>query len=150
GNPFGRYYGEILRNEGLNLFTVTDISLVTATTLNAYDVVILGEMPLTAAQVTMFSDWVTAGGNLIAMRPDKQLASLLGLTDASATRANQYLLMDTSGAAAGLVNQTIQYHGTADLYTLSGATAVATLYSNATTATGNPAVTLRLVGSNGG
>ena len=39
---------------------------------------------------------------------------------------------------------TIQYHGTADRYTLNGATAVATLYSNATTATTNPAVTLRV------
>ena len=43
---------------------------------------ILGEAPLTAAQVTMFTNWVTGGGNLIAMRPDKQLAGLLGLTDA--------------------------------------------------------------------
>ncbi len=149
-NPFGRYYGEILRNEGLNLFTVTDISLVTPSGLTAYDVVILGEMPLTAGQVSMFTSWVNAGGNLIAMRPDKQLAGLLGLTDAGGTRANQYLLMDTAGAAAGLVNQTIQYHGTADLYTLSGATAVATLYSTATTATVNPAVTMRTVGASGG
>ena len=44
----------------------------------------------------------------------------------------------------------MQYHGTADRYTLNGATAVATLYSNATTATPNPAVTLRSVGSSGG
>ena len=36
---------------------------------------------------------------------------------------------------AGIVNQTMQFHGTADRYTLNGATAVATLYSNATTAT---------------
>ena len=56
---------------------------VTATVLASYDVVILGEMPLTTTQVTMFSNWVTAGGNLIAMRPDKKLASLLGLTDAA-------------------------------------------------------------------
>ena len=27
----------------------------------------------------MFTNWVTAGGNLIAMRPDKKLAGLLGL-----------------------------------------------------------------------
>ena len=47
----------------------------------------------------------------------------------------------------GLVDQTIQFHGAADLYTLNGATAIATLYSNATTATTNPAVTLRSVGS---
>ena len=29
----------------------------------------------------MLTDWVTAGGNLIALRPDKKLAGLLGLTD---------------------------------------------------------------------
>ena len=63
--------------------------LVTATTLADYDVVILGEMPLTPTQVTMFTNWVTAGGNLIAMRPDKQLAALLGLTDAATTLARR-------------------------------------------------------------
>ena len=30
GNPFGRYYAEILRNEGFNEFAVTDISAVTS------------------------------------------------------------------------------------------------------------------------
>ena len=44
----------------------------------------------------------------------------------------------------------MQFHGTADRYTLSGATAVATLYLDATTATANPAVTLRSVGTSGG
>ena len=78
----------------------------------------------------MFSDWVTAGGNLIAMRPDKQLAGLLGLTDAASTRADAYLLVNTaSGPGVGIVNETIQYHGAADLYTLNGATSVATLYA---------------------
>jgi hypothetical protein len=48
------------------------------------------------------------------------------------------------------VGSTIQFHGTADRYALNGATAVATLYSNATTATANPAVTLRAVGTSGG
>ena len=43
-NPFGRYYAEILRNEGLNEFTVTDITNVAAEVLAGYDVVILGEM----------------------------------------------------------------------------------------------------------
>jgi hypothetical protein len=44
----------------------------------------------------------------------------------------------------------MQFHGTADRYTLSGATAIATLYSTASTATSNPAVTLKSVGSSGG
>ena len=89
GNPFGRYYAEVLRTEGFNAFNATDISLVTSTTLASYDVVILGEMPLTDPQVTMFTSWVNGGGNLIAMRPDKRLAGLLGLTDAAATLSNR-------------------------------------------------------------
>jgi hypothetical protein len=106
---------------------------------------------LNATQVTTLTNWVNAGGNLIAMHPDKQLAGLLGLTDANATLANAYLKVDTTAApGAGIVSATIQYHGTADRYTLNGASAVATLYSNATTATSNPAVTLRSVGSSGG
>ncbi len=150
-NPFSRYYAEILRTEGFNAFDVSDISAVSTPTLAAYDVVILGPLSLTPAQVTMFSDWVNAGGKLIAMRPDKQLASLLGLTDTSSILANAYLLVDTStGPGAGIVSQTIQYRGIADRYTLSGASRLATLYSNASTATANPAVTLRSVGTNGG
>ena len=80
-NPFGRYYGEILRAEGLNEYRGTDIANVTPAVLSSYHVVILGEMTLTAAQATMLSDWVTAGGKLVAMRPDSQLAGLLGLDE---------------------------------------------------------------------
>ncbi|HXY42184.1 MAG TPA: DUF4082 domain-containing protein, partial [Vicinamibacteria bacterium] len=67
GNPFSRYFAEILRAEGLNAFKAKDISTVDATTLAQYDLAILGDMPLTAAQATMLSSWVNAGGNLIAM-----------------------------------------------------------------------------------
>lgn len=150
-NPFTRYYAEILRNEGLNEFLVKDISTVTPEVLNAYDVVILGEMPLYSAQVTMLSEWVGAGGSLIAMRPDPQLAGLLGLTDAGTTLSNAYLLVN--GAAEpgkGVVGETIQFHGTADRYTLSGATAIANLYADVSTPTANPAVTLRSVNPGGG
>src|SRR5213593_2897354 len=108
-------------------------------------------MGLTAGQVTMLTNWVTGGGALIAMRPDKQLAGLLGVTDAKATLADAYLLVNTAaGPGVGLVSQTMQFHGPADRYTLSGATSVATLYATATTATANPAVTMRGVGGSGG
>ena len=106
---------------------------MSSATLAPYEVVILGEAALTSAQVNALSNWVCAGGNLIAMRPDKQLAGLLGLTDAAATLSEGYLLVNTATApGAGIVGQTIQFHGTADRYTLNGATSVATLYSNAT------------------
>jgi N,N-dimethylformamidase beta subunit-like protein/uncharacterized protein DUF4082/Big-like domain-containing protein/purple acid phosphatase-like protein len=147
-NPFSTYYAEILRGEGLNAFATADLSTVTSTVLNGYDAVILGEGALTSTQAAMFTNWVNAGGNLIAMRPDKQLAGLLGLTDAAATLSNAYLLVNTASApGAGIYNQTMQFHGIADRYTLNGATSLATLYSNATTATANPAVTTRNVGS---
>lgn len=151
-NPFGRYYGEILQAEGLNSFLVTDISLVTPVRLADYDVAILAEMSLTAPQVAMLSDWVMAGGNLIAMRPDAQLSDLLGLIPAGASQSNAYLLIDTTAGRPGygLVAETIQYHGEADFYTLNGGAALATLYSDAATPTSYPAVTLRSVGSAGG
>ena len=150
-NPFTRYYAEILRAEGLNAFKVTDIANVTPAVLASYDAAILGDMALTAAQVSMLTTWVNGGGDLIAMRPDKQLAGLLGLTDQGTTLANAYLRVDTSQApGAGIVSATMQFHGAADRYALAGATAVATLYSNASTATTAPAVTMRSVGTNGG
>jgi hypothetical protein len=150
-NPFSSYYAEIVRTEGFNSFEVADISSVSSTMLDSYDVVILGEMPLTISQVTMLSNWVSSGGNLIAMRPDKKLAGLLGLSDASTTIADGYILVNTSsGPGAGIVAQTIQYHGTADRYGVNGASTIATLYSGPTTATSSPAVVLNSVGTNGG
>ena len=100
--------------------------------------------------MTTLSGWVSGGGNLIAMRPDEQLAGLLGLTDAGTTLANAYCGRDGAAPGAGIYGETMQFHGTADRYTLNGATAVATLYTSATTATSDPAVTLRSVGTSGG
>jgi hypothetical protein len=150
-SAFGDFYPEILRNEGFNAFAVVDIATVTPALLAAYDVVILDQAALSSSQVTLFTDWVTAGGNLIAMRPDAQLASLLGLTVTGTTLSEGYLLVDTSQPpGAGIVDQTMQFHGTADRYTLNGATELAALYSTATIPASNPAVTLHAVGSNGG
>jgi hypothetical protein len=85
------------------------------------------------------------------MRPDPDLASLLGLSPAGSPLSEGYMKVDTgSGPGAGIVGQTMQFHGTADRYTATDATTIATLYSGAATATSNPAVTLRSVGPNGG
>jgi hypothetical protein len=147
-NPFTAYISEILRAEGLNEFAIGDIVSVSLATLNAYDIVIVGDMPLTKAQVRMFTKWVVAGGNLIAMHPDRQLAALLGVTANSETLSNAYLRVDTSSEpGAGLVGETMQFHGTAYLYNLKGASAIAQLFSTETTATPFPAVTLNHEGA---
>jgi Domain of unknown function (DUF4082)/Bacterial Ig-like domain len=149
--PFTSYYAEILRAEGLNAFTTKDVSTVTPADLAAHDVAILGEMSLTSAQVGMLVNWVGAGGNLITMRPDPQLAGLLGLVGASGTLGDAYLRVDISRPpGTGTVDQTMQFHGTADRYVTNGAATLATLYATSGTATVNPAVTLNEVGSNGG
>ncbi len=150
-NPFSRYAVEILKAEGLNEFAATDISEVTNSLLNNYDVVVLGEMTVTAEQVTMFTDWVNAGGTLIAFKPGSLLTPLLGISNASGTLNDKYLAVNTtSGPGVGIVNQTIQFHGSANLHTLNGATSLATLYSSAGTPTSNPAVTTNDVGKKGG
>jgi len=151
-NLYTRYYIEILRTEGFNEFNVTDISQVTPQSLASYDIVILGEMPLSSTQVTTLTAWVQGGGKLIAMRPDKQLTGLLGLSDTASTLSEGYLSIDVSAnPGAGITGQTLQFHGIADQYSLvNGAVKLATLYSHATTATPYPAVTLHSIGSNGG
>lgn len=151
-STYGKYYAEILRTEGLNEFSVIDIGLVTQSVLSSCDVAILaGPTALTAGQVSLFTNWVNSGGNLIAMRPDSQLSALLGITPTGSTMSNAYPVIDTStGPGNGIVSQLVQFHGTATLFTLNGASKVATLYTSPTTATINPAVTLRAVGTNGG
>ncbi len=149
---FGSYLKEILRAEGLNLFGVATTSALTAPALAPYTTVVLAETTLTSDQVTALTAWVTAGGNLIAVRPDAQLAGLLGLSAPTGTLSEGYIKVDTSTAPGqGIVSATMQFHGTADLYTAqAGTQVVAELYSTASTATGRPAVTLRSVGSAGG
>jgi hypothetical protein len=150
-DKFSGYISEILRGEGINGFSENDVSLLGPEYLANFDVVVLGGIPITDAQASALAGWVNAGGNLIASRPDKKLAGLLGLTDQGTTLADAWFKVDTSSApGAGIVGETIQYHSAADRYALNGARAVATLYSDEAIATASPAVSLRDVGTNGG
>ena len=74
-----RYYAEILRAEGLNEFAVDEQGEPQrrrrwpATRSSCWP-----QTSLTDAQAALLDGWVAGGGNLIAMRPDAQLAGLLG------------------------------------------------------------------------
>jgi methionine-rich copper-binding protein CopC len=62
------------------------------------------ESPPASTQVTMLSNWVTAGANFIAMRPDKHLAYPLRIGDESSVLSEAYLQVDTTREpGAGLV-----------------------------------------------
>jgi hypothetical protein len=150
-NPFSRYAIEILRAQGLNEFLAKDILQTTASELTSYDVIVLGEMSISSSQAAMLTAWVNAGGTLISFRPAPELSPLLGITKFTGSLSDGYLLIDTSSLyGKGIVGETIQFHSTADFYTLNGASPLATLYSNAATGAGYPAITVRNVGNNGG
>jgi hypothetical protein len=151
GDPVGTYYAEILRAEGLNEFAVKSTAELSPATLASYQVVLLARTSLSAGQASVLNGWVQGGGNLIAMRPDAQLAGLLGLGADTGDLAESYIKVNTgSPPGAGITDETMQFHGTADRWSAVGAATVATLYSDADTATSFPAVTLRNVGGAGG
>src|SRR5262245_3261880 len=141
-NPFDVYLAEILRAEGFNQFGVKDITAVTATDLSNVEVVVLAEMTLTAAQANLISNFVAGGGRLVAMKPDNQLAPVLGLTPAGSVTTEGYFGLNASTAFAdGFPTTTLPFHGQAVNYTaVTGATTLATLFSNSTAATPFPAV----------
>ena len=146
-STFSNYYAEILRTEGLDEFAVADVSTLTAPLLASYDVVIVAQMAVPSTQVALLTNWVNAGGNLIVMAPDASLAGVLGITSSGTTLAGGYLQVDTTVAPGnGIVGDTMQFHSPANLFTTNGATRLATLYSTATVATSNPALTLNTSG----
>ena len=123
-----------------------------AAVLSSYDVVILARCRSSAAQVTMFSDWVTAGGNLIAMRPDKKLAVAArphrcGHDARGRLSAGQHL----RGAGRGHRRRRRCSSTARPIATrVSGATSIATLYSNRDDGDQQSGVTMRTVGTAGG
>ena len=151
-NGFSEYYAEILRNEGFNEFEVADTSQLNSTTLHHYDLVLLGEVPLSTRQISILSQWVQAGGNLIAMRPERNVARAFGFNPVDPVLANSfhdaYLKINTgTTAGAGLVHEPIQFHGPADQYLSPGGIVLATFYKDAQTATSFPAVVQTKFGS---
>jgi Bacterial Ig-like domain len=152
-NGFSQYYAEILRNEGFNEFTVADVSQIDSATLQRYDLVLAGEVPLTERQARVLSEWVRAGGNLIAMHPNSRVARIFGQSPASAALEktplhDAYLAIQSkTSAGRGLTAKPIQFHGSADRYLMCGGTTLAIFYQNAKMATPFPAVCMQKFGS---
>ena len=71
-NRLGPYLGEILRAEGLNAFSQAELSSVTAAQLAEYDLAILVQTPLTSAQASVLTSYVSNGGALLATQLRRQ------------------------------------------------------------------------------
>jgi hypothetical protein len=147
-NPLNGYLAEILRAEGFAAVDTQHITTVTLSDLQSHAVVILPETPLTSAQASVFTGYVSGGGRLIAMRPDSALLPVFGLS-AAGNRTDGYLQINTATSyGQGLPSQTLQIHGPISLYTtLAGTTNIATLYDTATHSLSRPAVSVAAYGS---
>ncbi len=151
GNKFGRYPAEILRAEGFTAFSVADIEDVDADFIDGYDLIVLGQTPLSPGQATMLTDWVNDGGQLIALRPDPQLAPTLGLTYTFGFLNDLYMRVEPFDPPGhGITPLALQYHSRADLYLQDDATIIAWLRIAHYQDTGFPAASIRDVGPNGG
>ena len=83
-NPFGKYLHELLRSEGIMLFSDADLATLAreadpAAFLDSFPVVLLAETPLLGTQEDLLRHYVARGGALVAMRPDPRLADVFGL-----------------------------------------------------------------------
>jgi hypothetical protein len=142
-SDFGLYTAEILKTEGFNDFETDSLSgaRVTEKYLKGYDLVILAETSVEASGQEILSEYVKDGGNLIAFRPDKKLSALFGVSDAKGKVSEGYLAVDAnSEPGRGITTETLQFHGEADQYHISGGRAIAHLFENESTRTDFPAV----------
>jgi hypothetical protein len=157
-NPFGAYYAEILKAEGLNLFTKTTAGNLGADVLAHRDVVLLATSEVSPSERAALEGWVRSGGSLIAMRPGPELLPLMGLKQAGAPVHRAYLKAGSRlSASKGIVSEPLQIHGAADIYQSRGAEGlsstddadpgtVAQLHAGPTEPLPHPAITLRRVG----
>jgi hypothetical protein len=147
-DPYQNFVPELLTTEGLNGFQTAQLGDLTASFLANYDVVVLPHLTLTAAQAALLQNYVSAGGTLVGFRPDLQLANVFGVSSLGTTLTEGWLKIDTTtNYGSGLDGTVMKYHGVADLYMLNGATSLATLYNNTTTATASPAAAVYTYGT---
>jgi hypothetical protein len=145
-NPFGNYFAEIMRGEGLFAFEQRERTTLTAgnqSGLSDYQAIVMAEMSLTSAEENLLRDYVASGGVLIGARPDAGLSDVFGIEFAGnrPERTLQYFAVDPRHRAGkGITQGTLQYHGVASNYNLQGATGLAYLYANRETPTANPAI----------
>jgi len=140
---FGTYTAEILKVEGFNEYQIDSLKdpKVIPLYLNQFDIVILGETAITPSHKAMLSDYVKVGGNLIVFRPDKQLSRLFGITDAKGTFSEEYIALDPNAEQGrGLTSEKMQFHGTADKYTLDRGETIATLFTDKVSTEEFPAI----------
>ena len=146
---FGTYTGEVLKAEGFNEFIIDSLSdaKISLSYLKNFDLVILGETKVEPTEKDILSDYVKTGGNLISFRPDIELIELFGISNVKDNISDGYIKINTfKDIGSGLTPESIQFHGTSDLYILNGAEQIASIYTKSKDSSGFPAVVVNNYG----
>ncbi|MFA6470537.1 MAG: hypothetical protein WCU00_00740 [Candidatus Latescibacterota bacterium] len=149
-NVFHKYITEILDAEGVLCYETVDMqqSPVTLELLKKYEIVLLSDTsPLTVENAASLTSYVKNGGSLIGLSPDPRLATVFGITDMGTITEEKYIKIDLAAPVGkGTTDETIQFHGEAENYRVNGASVIAYIYSDSSTPTTFPAVTLNQFG----
>lgn len=139
---YAGYTGEILKAEGFNAFDiVSSTDKIKLTDLKKYDLILLTRQSLSAKQANMFLQFVKGGGNLISFCPDKKIESLFGIVTPGKQIKDPYLFISKQHKITkGLLMQSLQTHGTAQVCTLNTAKAIASFFLKTAPAIKYPAV----------
>ncbi|HAJ37861.1 MAG TPA: hypothetical protein DCL15_19500 [Chloroflexi bacterium] len=141
---------ELLRVEGLPNARALPLAAVTAEELRAAAVVVLLPGALDAGQVAQLRDYAEAGGGLVVITPDADLAAVCGLADAAGvTNAGYLCVAGGVPGADGIESGALQFHAPLRHYQLREADAVALVCSREALPTTTPAVTWRRLGRGG-
>lgn len=127
---FGSYTGELLKTEGFHAFLIDSLNdkKMTASYLRQFDLVILTESEIDDPGRRLVFKYVREGGNLIAFRPDTVLSEMFGIKPSGGNIADGYIAVDPeTEQGRGLTSRPMQFHGTADKYSVKTANTIATI-----------------------
>lgn len=79
---------EILKTEGVPYLRLDSLDILTG-----IKALVLGEMLLTASQISFLKDFVKRGGILVTVKPDGRLSRIFGLKDTHQTQKNGYIIL---------------------------------------------------------
>jgi hypothetical protein len=145
-NRFSSYIREILDVEGYLAREDLDLGAapLTAQALADRDLVVVANVPLKTDAVKLLSDFVASGGNLVALRPPREMGALFGLKPSTGINKrvrDQYVELEREHPlATGVPAPTLQFNGEADIYLPAGADTLAWLSGEFGRKTGYPAV----------
>ena len=135
-NAFARYGVEILKTEGIDAFTVVNLSAHSAEKSALLSRPLIVSFTRSDRLVKLagdLSDFAREGGNLLMIDPPAAFDSILGIRDLGRTLSHGYLRCDTATSAArGLIETPVQFLGAARLCAATTSHVIAQLAADTT------------------